>query len=329
MSCCAPGRGPRPDARPPLGPPGHAGQVGDRDRPVATPTAPVARAAADAPAPAWAPIPAGAFAMGSDDPWADPADGEGPVRTVDVAAFDVATTTVTNADFAAFTAATGHVSTAQREGWSFVVEAFLPPGREWERVAGAPWWCRVPGATWATPRGPGSDVEDLADHPVVHVSWDDAVAYAAWAGARLPSEAEWEKAARGGLERARFPWGDELTPGGEHRMNVWQGSFPDRDTADDGWSGTCPAASYPPNGFGLYCATGNVWEWCADAVYPGAPATTDSTGSAGGARGPRARVSKGGSYLCHASYCRRYRCAARQWLTPDSTAGHLGFRLAR
>jgi formylglycine-generating enzyme required for sulfatase activity len=258
-------------------------------------------------------LPEGAFRMGSTEQRYS-ADGETPPRTARVAAFRIAAHAVRNDEFAEFVAATGYLTTAEREGWSFVFGGLLPdhfpPTRA---VAAAPWWRQVPGACWNRPEGGTSDVDGRGDHPVVHVSWLDARAYCRWAGGRLPGEAEWEYAARGGLDGARFPWGDELTPGGEHRMNVFQGRFPERDTGDDGFVGTAPVDAFPANGYGLHNATGNVWEWCADRFGPSRP---------------RGRSMRGGSYLCHESYCWRYRCAARSANTPDSSAGNIGFRLA-
>jgi formylglycine-generating enzyme len=252
--------------------------------------------------------------MGSDDP--DHPE-EWPVREVEVAPYRIGRCAVSNAAFDEFVAATGHVTEAERFGWSFVFAGFLPDNFPPTRgVAAAPWWRQVHGADWSHPEGPHSSVSDRGDHPVVHVSRRDAEAYAAWWGGRLPTEAEWEHAARGGLVGSPFPWGDDLEPSGEHRMNVWQGTFPTEDTGADGWRGTCPVDAFPANGHGLHNTTGNVWEWCAgpwSATNPG---------------GDPAGVSRGGSYLCHASYCRRYRVSARQAHAADSTAGNLGFRLA-
>jgi formylglycine-generating enzyme len=258
-------------------------------------------------------LPGGTFWMGSDED-RYPGDGESPSRPAHVDAFRIAPCTVTNTDFAAFVAATGYGTTAEREGWSFVFGGLLPGDSPPTRaVVQAPWWRQVHGSDWRHPEGPRSDLDGRSDHPVVHVSWLDARAFCRWAGGRLPSETEWEYAARGGLERRRYPWGDELTPGGEHRMNVFQGRFPEEDTGDDGFVGTAPVRAFTPNGYGLYNSTGNVWEWTADRFGPGRPGQ---------------RVTRGGSYLCHDSYCWRYRCAARSGNTPDSSAGNIGFRMA-
>ncbi len=183
------------------------------------------------------------------------------------------------------------------------------------------------GADWRHPEGPQSDVVGRPDHPVVHVSWHDAAAYCAWSRTRLPTEAEWEVAARGGLVGQPFPWGDQLEPAGVHKMNVFQGEFPGGNTAADGFVGTAPVDAFEPNGYGLSNMCGNVWEWCSDWLdvdfYASSP-RQDPTGPAAGS----ARVQRGGSYLCHASYCRRYRVSARFGSSPDSSTGNVGFRVA-
>jgi sulfatase modifying factor 1 len=258
------------------------------------------------------------FLMGAEDPDGFPDDREGPVREVRVEPFAISAHSVTTEEFAAFVAATGHLTRAERFGWSFVFAGLLPEDFPTTRsVAHAPWWRQVEGADWRHPEGPGSSLEGRAGHPVVHVAWTDARAYCTWAGVRLPTEAEWEYAARGGLVQKRFPWGDELTPDGRHRCNIWQGSFPEHNTLEDGFLGTAPADAFEPNGFGLHNTSGNVWEWCADWFDP--------AGAPGQGRG---KVIRGGSYLCHHSYCNRYRVAARSRNTPDSTTGHMGFRVA-
>lgn len=273
-------------------------------------------------------VPATEFRMGTEDPDGFPADGEGPVRPVRVDGFRIAPHAVTNTDFGRFVDATGHVSEAERFGWSFVFASFLPGHlrKDAPRPDQTPWWCGVQGATWDAPEGPGSSIEGREDHPVVHVSWNDAIAYCVWAGVRLPTEAEWECAARGGLEQARYPWGDELTPKGQHRCNIWQGKFPTKNTVDDGYRGTCPVGAFPPNGFGLHNVAGNVWEWCAD--WWGTEHVADLCVNPSGPGAGPAKVIRGGSYLCHASYCNRYRVAARTANTPDSTTGNTGFRVA-
>ena len=258
--------------------------------------------------------------MGNAGADAQPGDGEGPVREVDVQPFFLDACAVTNNRFAEFARATGYVSEAEGFGWSYVFHRHV--GAQNKKLArgasdGASWWLGIEGACWRKPEGPGSDIKKRGEHPVVHVSWNDAQAFCAWARLRLPSEAEWEYAARGGLVQKRYPWGDELTPRGkngpEHRCNIWQGKFPDLDTGADGFVSTAPAKTYAPNAFGLYQMSGNVWEWCADWF----------------GQGQTQRVVKGGSFLCHASYCNRYRVAARTANTPDSTTSHTGFRCAR
>ena len=236
---------------------------------------------------------------------------------------------MTNAQFAEFVDATAYVTEAEDLGVSAVFHlAFRgDPADVINRVAEAPWWLAVHGANWRQPEGPGSDVDKRQGHPVVHVTWNDARAYAVWAGRRLPTEAEWEYAARGGLDGARFAWGNELTPQGEWLCNIWQGEFPSHNTTEDGFPTTAPVESFRPNGFGLYQMAGNVWEWCADwfdrGYYAVSP-TRDPKGPGSGS----ARVMRGGSYLCHDSYCYRYRVAARSSNTPDSASANMDFRCA-
>lgn len=276
-------------------------------------------------------FPAVSFLMGTDYARANRGDGEGPVRPVALSPYAIDACPVTNADFAAFVAATGYLTEAERLGNSFVFQGQVPPERHDELVvdtlAAAPWWCLVQGACWRAPEGPGSSMDTRMTHPVVHVSWNDAMAYAAWSGGTLPTEAQWEYAARGGLEQKLYPWGDELTPQGRHLCNVWQGEFPDLNTGEDGFAATCPVDAFPPNGHGLYSVTGNTWEWCRDfwsTGFTSAPSHDPQGPASGGAR-----VMKGGSFLCHASYCNRYRPAARTMNTPDSAASNIGFRCAR
>lgn len=281
-------------------------------------------------------LPGGHFLMGTDNP-TFPADGESPIRQVEVAPFWINQHAVTNQAFADFIADTKYITEAKRYGWSFVFYQFLPDDAPPTRaVPEAPWWRQVFEATWRHPEGPGSNIDDRLDHPVVHVSWNDANAYAAWAGKRLPTEAEWEYAARGGLEQKNYPWGDRLVPGGKYRCNTWQGTFPHNNTCKDGYPGTAPVDAFEPNGYGLYNTTGNVWEWCADDFTASTqrnnnetPAIDAHTNSAPKPTSSPGKVIKGGSYLCHESYCNRYRVAARTFNTPDSTTGHMGFRLVR
>jgi formylglycine-generating enzyme required for sulfatase activity len=274
----------------------------------------------------------GPFLMGTDDAEGFPDDGEGPVREIVVDPFYVDAAPVTNAQFREFMRASGYRTEADRFGWSFVFQGHIPEERRAalvdDTVLAAPWWCKVFGAAWDHPEGPDSSVGTRDEYPVTHVSWNDAAEFARWAGKRLPTEAEWEFAARGGLEQKRFPWGDQLTPEGRHVCNVWQGVFPTLDLAEDGYSGTSPVTAFPPNAYGLYSLSGNTWEWCADWFHPTyhlVGARTNPTGPAAGG----ARVMRGGSYLCHDSYCNRYRVAARTKNTPDSSTTNLGFRCVR
>lgn len=270
--------------------------------------------------------------MGTDSVEGFPQDGEGPVREVSLSPFLIDKYPVTNELFANFIAATDYKTEAERFGWSFVFLGHIPRKRRQEliedTVVAAPWWCKVRGAKWNAPEGRYSDVRRRGKHPVVHVSWNDAEAFCRWAGQRLLSEAEWEYAARGGLEQKTYPWGDKLRPGGEHRCNIWQGVFPEEDTGDDGYKGTSPIDAFPPNNFGLYSVAGNAWEWCADWFSPDFHRTADRNNPQGPPNGS-SRVMRGGSFLCHKSYCNRYRVAARSSNTPDSSTSNLGFRCAR
>ncbi len=305
-------------------------------------------------------IPAGEFTMGWDGP--EGRHDERPAHRVHVDDFWIDTTEVTNAQFAEFVEATGHITTAERPiEWVQLREqlppgtpkpmdemlapgslVFTPPEAQVGMDQFANWWTWTPGACWKHPEGPGSDLDGRGDHPVVHVSWDDAQAYAEWAGKQLPTEAQWERAARLGANGERFTWGAELTPDGAHQANIWQGEFPVRNTGDDGFTGAAPVKSFPPNNAGLYDMAGNVWEWTADQFHPEAYAQrlqsveqggccVNPTGPATSAdpRNPYAsdsRVQKGGSFLCHASYCESYRPSAKMAAPPDSGMHHLGFR---
>ena len=269
-------------------------------------------------------IPGGEALLGTGDPKI-PLDEEGPCRRRRIRPFHMMTTTVTNEMFAAFVDATDYVTEAERFGWSFVFFASLPDrGKTLERLPGAEWWCRVDRASWRLVDGPGSEAVWHPDHPVVHVSWHDAVAFADWAGGRLPTELEWEHAARGGLGDATYPWGDrEPDDLSFQACNIWQGVFPHNNTGHDGYPATAPAQSFEPNGYGLYNMCGNVWEWTSEP-YKVRSRSRPARAHAKKMRG--AKVLKGGSFLCHKSYCHRYRIAARTGTTPDSTTPHQGFR---
>ena len=275
----------------------------------------------------------GAFRMGSTDSrFAD--DAEGPIREVHVDAFDISASPVTIQQWDAFVSATNYITDAERFGWSFVFHHFVSDNTKrsvQQVVKGSEWWWQVNGATWCNPDGPDSTFDAISQHPVTHVSWRDAEAYCNWAGARLPTEAEWEYAARGGLDQATYAWGDELEPDGEHMCNIWQGQFPNVNARADGYVGTSPVGAFPPNGFGLYDVAGNVWEWCSD-WWSSTFHRNERRATRYNPRGPRtgeAKVIRGGSYLCHESYCNRYRVGARTASTPDSSTGNMGFRVVR
>ena len=293
-------------------------------------------------------VPAATFLMGSDHHYPE----EAPAHVVAVDAFWMDRYTVTNRDFDRFVRATGYVTLAERP-----VDPALYPGAKpellvpssvlFEKPAGRVdlrdvynWWRYIQGADWRHPRGPRSSLQGLWNHPVVHVAFEDAMAYAKWAGKDLPTEAEWELAARGGLDGAEFVWGDELAPNGELRANTWQGEFPWQNTLEDGYEWTAPVGSFPPNGYGLHEMAGNVWEWTTDwyssSHEGGTSACCAPTNPRGGSleqsfdpaqaiKIPR-KVMKGGSYLCAPNYCRRYRPAARMAQPIDTSTCHLGFR---
>jgi formylglycine-generating enzyme required for sulfatase activity len=271
-------------------------------------------------------IPGGSFQMGSADYYEE----EGPVHAETVAAFWIDRTDVTNAEFARFVAATGYVTDAERRpdpadypeipADRLVAggAAFVPPTGVRGMEDPMQWWAFVAGAEWRHPDGPGSSIEGHANDPVVQVSYRDALAYARWAGRDLPTEAQYEYAARGGLDGKTYGWGDELTPDGKFQANTWQGVFPVRNEVLDGFAGRAPVGCFPANGYGLYDMTGNVWKWTASLYDPGQKADT-----------PQSRILhaiKGGSFLCAPNYCRRYRPAARQPQEAGFSAAHLGFR---
>lgn len=271
-------------------------------------------------------VPGGKTFVGTDAPMLS-ADGEAPRRRVTIKNYGLDRSAVTTERFRAFVEATGYRTDAERYGWSYVFHLFLPDAESYDAPVGTPWWRKVAGATWSAPEGPGSTTAGRENHPVVHVSWNDAASFAAWSGGRLPTEAEWEHAARGGIEDRKFPWGSDEPTDEVTLCNIWQGTFPHANTAADGYPGTAPVDSFAPNLLGFYNMSGNVWEWCAD------PFRVRSLSRAGKqrdqqARTERERLMKGGSHLCHISYCYRYRIAARTGRSADTSAGHFGFRVA-
>lgn len=269
-------------------------------------------------------IPGGSFYMGDSFNEGMPQDGESPVKKVEISPFYMDKYAVTNKDFAEFVESTGYVTESEKFKWSFVFYQFVDKDKVELAVQSNHWWLPVKYAYWFQPEGKGSTIENRMDHPVVQVTWNDAIAYCKWAGKRLPTEAEWEFAARGGLVKKRYPWGDELTPNGEHLCNIWQGVFPTYNDNSDGYTGTAPVDAFKQNGYGLYNMSGNVWEWCNDwfdSRYDHSQ-IKDPKGSSNGQN----RSMRGGSFLCHHSYCNRYRVAARTSNPPDTSSSNLGFR---
>ncbi|MDO6729948.1 formylglycine-generating enzyme family protein [Marinovum sp. 2_MG-2023] len=256
-----------------------------------------------------------------------PDDGESPLRKSQVKPFRIGKTSVTNAEFEEFVTDTGYVTEAEQFGWSFVFWSQVPDTLgPTEGVVGVEWWRRVDGANWRDINGPGTAATAWhPDHPAVQLSWNDARAYAAWAGGRLPSEAEWEHAARGGLGDVRYPWGDEDPDDtGFLPCNIWQGRFPDVNNGVDGYLATAPAQSFEANGYGLFNMVGNIWEWTAEP-FRIRSLKKQVKARMSGMKGYK--LLKGGSFLCHSSYCHRYRIAARSGNSPDSTTTHQGFRM--
>ncbi|XP_075550962.1 formylglycine-generating enzyme isoform X1 [Dermacentor variabilis] len=268
----------------------------------------------------------GEFEMGTDKP-IFVADGENPARPVRVNDFYIDVHEVSNAEFERFVKATGHRTEAETFGDSFVLDSAISEETKkgiTQAVAAAPWWLPVKGADWRHPEGPDSHIHDRMDHPVVHVSWNDAVAFCKWSGKRLLTEAEWEYACRTGLKNRLFPWGNNWAPKGETRANIWEGKFPVTNTAEDGYPGTAPVTAFPATKFGLKNIIGNVWEWTAD--WWTTRHTSEPQDNPKGPPGGADKVKKGGSFMCHKTYCYRYRCAARSQNTPDTSAYNVGIR---
>lgn len=270
-------------------------------------------------------IPGGNSIIGTNSPLIFE-DDEGPARKIKIKPYKISETTVTNSEFRSFVNATNYKTDAESFGWSFVFWKQIPGNVETTLgVSGANWWRRVDGACWSAPNGPNTQDDCLPDHPVVHISWNDAIAYANWVGGRLPSEGEWEYAARAGQGDVLFPWGNEepndesFTP-----CNIWQGQFPNINTIKDGFETTAPARSFNPNPWGIYNMVGNVWEWTNDTFKEG---LLDYSSKKGSSLIQSYKLFKGGSFVCHRSYCYRYRIAARSGASSESSSSHYGFRI--
>jgi formylglycine-generating enzyme required for sulfatase activity len=280
-------------------------------------------------------IPAGEFLMGTDEPYY-PTDGEGPSRSIWLDEFKISKFSVSNSEFASFIEATGYVTEAETYGWSYVFKGFIDETTVSKQLAGiassAPWWLAIEGAYWFRPFGGSQTIEVLLDHPVVHVTHTDALEFCRWSGYKLPTEAQWEKASRGGLNGKLFPWGDELLEGQQHNTNIWQGEFPQLNTKEDGFPGTAPVNSFRPNNFGLHNTVGNIWEWTNDfwSARWHIPNTQETRKNPiGPHKDAGNRVLKGGSFMCHDSYCYRYRNSARTFNSPNTSTSHIGFRCVK
>jgi len=274
-------------------------------------------------------LPGGSFIMGTDDT-PIPEDGESPARTVILSPFAIDKYEVSIGEFREFVLAKNYVTEAEKFGSSFVMDYFVPDEVSNEikqAVQNAQWWLPVRQANWKQPEGKGTTIENRLHHPVVHVSWNDAQAFCQWKRKRLPTEAEWEYACRGGKEGRLFPWGNKEKPFDEHRVNIWQGKFPRENTAEDGYNGTCPVDKFEQNSYKLCNMVGNVWEWVSDwwtTTHSWKPQNNPSGPSYG-----RDKVKKGGSFMCSKGFCYRYRCSARSQNRPDDSASNLGFRCAK
>lgn len=281
-------------------------------------------------------IPRGKFLMGATTDVGHPTDKERPQVEVEIDEFEISETTITNKDFKKFVDATNYITVAEKYNASFVFHLLCDEDckNNARKAPNTPWWLYVEGANWKHPFGPNSSIENIMDHPVVHISYIDAIAFCKWAGYRLPTEAEWEYAARAG-EKGRWPWGDEFMPDGKYHANIWQGNFPINNTKEDGFIGTCPAKYFDANNFGLYNVIGNVWEWCSNPRWIDLEDFTKHNyekyliDDISLIDEEKQFATKGGSFLCHESYCNRYRLGARNGNTANSSSSNCGFRVCR
>lgn len=280
-------------------------------------------------------IPEGRYSIGTNDNFGFAEDLEKPKIDLYHSAFFIDQTTVTNEEFEKFCSDTNYVTDAEKYGWSFVFHYFVDDDnkKKSNSIKSMPWWYAVYGADWRHPEGPGSTIEERMDHPVVHVSRNDAIAYCKWSEKRLPTEAEWEIAARGGTQFEHYPWGEDLLVNGEYQCNIWQGQFPEKNNLNDGYANTAPVKTYKPNGFGCYQMIGNVWEWCLNPakipLFSFEKYSNEYFYAVYWQPDDHLYATKGGSFLCHASYCKRYRITARNSNTGNSSSNNIGFRCVK